>query len=321
MREKEALLFPEPFSALGAFFFYRSVKFSGDNATNLKRLLRPEPYAQTPEDKEVQRQLLTGGNLPKHVAVIMDGNGRWAQERGLPRVAGHQAGIASLRDTTRAARELGINYLTVYAFSTENWNRPRKEVSMLMRLLLKMLREELNEMRDNGVRLNTIGQTNALPKEVQRELFDAMDKTAQNDHMTLTLALSYSGRWDIVRAMQTLALDVRRGKISPEDISDSLVRSYLTTRDLPDPDLMIRTSGEMRLSNFLLWELAYSEIHVTQIYWPDFRREHLYEAIRTYQTRERRFGMTGSQLKQDEVVSEEHRSYVDRLIRTITGNN
>jgi undecaprenyl diphosphate synthase len=188
-------------------------------------------------------------------------------------------------------------------------------------LLLKMLREELNEMRENGVRLNTIGQTNALPKEVQRELFDAMDKTSQNDHLTLTLALSYSGRWDLVRAMQTLALDVRRGKISPEDISDSLLRSYLTTRDLPDPDLMIRTSGELRLSNFLLWELAYSEIYVTQIYWPDFRREHLYEAIRAYQTRERRFGLTGSQLKQDDDVSDEHRSYVDRFIRTITGNN
>lgn len=293
----------------------------------MKRLFRSEPYAQTTEDKELQRALLAEGKLPRHIAVIMDGNGRWAQERGLPRVAGHQAGIASLRDTTRASRELGVEYLTVYAFSTENWNRPRKEVSMLMRLLLKMLREELDEMLQNGVKLNTIGQTNALPKEVQRELYDAMEKTSNNKGMMLTLALSYSGRWDIVRAMQTMALDVRRGKVSPEDINDPLVRSYLTTANLPDPDLLVRTSGELRLSNFLLWELAYSEIYVTQTFWPNFRREHLYEAIRAYQKRERRFGLTGAQLKRDAMndpsleVPPEQQSYLDRLIKSLTGNS
>ncbi|MEO6939077.1 MAG: isoprenyl transferase [Candidatus Kapaibacterium sp.] len=287
----------------------------------MSRFLRSTPYKQTAEDKEVQQELLRAGKVPNHIAVIMDGNGRWAEERGLPRIAGHQAGIASVRDATRASRELGLEYLTVYAFSTENWKRPRKEISMLMRLLLKMLREELDEMRENGVRLNTIGQTNALPKEVQRELFQAMEKTSDNTRLTLTLALSYSGRWDLVRAMQTLALDVRRGKISPEDITDNLVRSYLTTANLPDPDLLIRTSGELRLSNFMLWELAYSEIYVTNTYWPDFRRENLYDAIRDYQKRERRFGLTGAQVKQDDAVSEEHKSYVERLISTITGKN
>ena len=194
---------------------------------------------------------------------------------------------------------------------------------MLFRLLLKMLREELNEMLENEVRLNAIGQTNALPKVVQQELFRAIERTSQNKGLTLTLALSYSGRWDLVRAMQMLALDVRRGKISPEDISDDVVRSYLTTSDLPDPDLLIRTSGELRLSNFMLWELAYSEIHVTKTFWPDFRRNSLYEAIREYQKRERRFGLTGEQLKKatsdnQEQVSPDHTTYVERLISAIT---
>jgi len=276
---------------------------------------------QAPEDKIVQAELTRSGKIPRHVAVIMDGNGRWAEERSLPRIAGHQAGIASLRDTTRASRELGIDFLTVYAFSTENWKRPRKEVSMLMRLLLKMLREELDEMLQNGVRLNTIGQTNSLPKEVQKELFSAMERTASNTGMTLTLALSYSGRWDLVRAMQMVALDVRRGKVSPEDINDELVRSYLTTAKLPDPDLLIRTSGELRLSNFLLWEIAYSEIYVTKTYWPDFRREHLYEAVRNFQSRERRFGLTGAQLKKDDEVSEAHQGYIQKIIGSLTGGN
>ena len=289
----------------------------------MKRFLGPEPYHQSEEDKAIQANLRSSGKLPKHVAVIMDGNGRWAEERGFPRAAGHQAGIASLRDVTRSSRELGIEYLTVYAFSTENWKRPKHEVSMLFRLLLKMLREELNEMLENGVRLNAIGQTNALPKIVQQELFRAIERTSQNKGLTLTLALSYSGRWDLVRAMQMLALDIRRGKISPEDISEPVVRSYLTTSDLPDPDLLVRTSGELRLSNFMLWELAYSEIHVTKTFWPDFRRNSLYEAIREYQKRERRFGLTGEQLKKatlngEEQVSSDHTSYVDRLISAIT---
>lgn len=291
-------------------------------ASLFKHLFKPEPYEQSQEDKIVQNELVRSGKIPSHVAVIMDGNGRWAEERGLPRAAGHQAGIASVRDATRSARELGISHLTLYAFSTENWKRPGKEVSMLMGLLRKMLHEELEEMRENGVRLNVIGQTNALPKEVQNDLFDAIDNTAHNTRLTLTLALSYSGRWDIVRAMQMMALDVRRGKLSPEDVNDDLVKSYLTTANLPDPDLMIRTSGEMRLSNFLLWEMAYSEIYVTKIAWPDFRREHLYEAIRDFQRRERRFGLTGDQIRKPSELPASQESYLKKMVNALTkGNN
>lgn len=256
-------------------------------------------YRQTEADKEVQAELMKRAPLPKHIAVIMDGNGRWAEDRGLPRVAGHRAGIASLRDVTRASRELGVGYLTVYAFSTENWKRPKLEVAMLFRLLLKMLREEMQEMLENGVRLKTIGQTELLPKIVQKELFDAIDRTSKNKGLTLTLALSYSGRWDLVRGMQIIGHEIESGKLKADNISEEEIRRSLTTRDIPDPDLLVRTSGELRLSNFLLWELAYSEIHVTKTLWPDFRREHLYEAIREYQARERRFGLTGAQLKNE----------------------
>lgn len=289
----------------------------------MRKFLGSEPYSQSEDDKRVQQALRARGKLPHHIAVIMDGNGRWAEERGLPRAAGHQAGIASLRDVTRSSRELGIGFLTVYAFSTENWKRPKREVSMLFRLLVKMLREELAEMLENGVRLKTIGQTSLLPKLVQQELNDAIERTSKNKGLTLTLALSYSGRWDLVHAMQAIALDVRRGKTSPEDISEETVRAALTTAEMPDPDLLVRTSGELRLSNFLLWELAYSEIHVTSTLWPDFRREHLYEAIREYQKRERRFGLTGAQLKQahagsDIDVPEAQKSYVDKVISAMT---
>jgi undecaprenyl diphosphate synthase len=286
----------------------------------MRSILGPDKYHQTEDDKLVQQKLRAQGKLPRHIAVIMDGNGRWAEERGLPRAAGHQAGIASLRDVTRSSRELGIGFLTVYAFSTENWKRPKREVSMLFRLLIKMLREEMAEMLENGVRLKTIGQINLLPKSVQEELNDAVERTSKNKGLTLTLALSYSGRWDLVHAMQAIALDVRSGKISPEDISEEVIRASLTTSEMPDPDLLVRTSGELRLSNFLLWELAYSEIHVTKTLWPDFRREHLYDAIREYQTRERRFGLTSAQLKKSEqTISPEHQSYVDKLISKITG--
>ncbi|MFI5202290.1 MAG: isoprenyl transferase [Candidatus Kapaibacterium sp.] len=285
----------------------------------MRRILGPEPYQQSEDDKRVQLELRSRGKLPRHIAVIMDGNGRWAEERGLPRAAGHQAGIASLRDVTRSSRELGIGYLTVYAFSTENWTRPQREVSMLFRLLVKMLREELAEMFENGVRLKTIGQTSLLPKLVQQELHEAIERTSKNKGLTLTLALSYSGRWDLVHAMQAIALEVRSGKISPEDISEETIRAALTTAEMPDPDLLVRTSGELRLSNFLLWELAYSEIHVTNVLWPDFRRDDLYEAIREYQKRERRFGLTGAQLKQahagsDIEVPEAQKSYVEKMI-------
>lgn len=284
----------------------------------LRNIFKPGEYDQTPADKQVQQELISRGRIPEHVAIIMDGNGRWAEERKFPRAVGHQAGIASVRDITRSARELGIRYVTLYAFSTENWRRPRKEVAMLMRLLRKMLHEEIEEMLHNGVRLTTIGQTNALPPEVQKDLYDAIERTSGNNRLTLTLALSYSGRWDLVRAMQLMALDIRRGKLSPEDVNDGLVKSYLTTAEMPDPDLMIRTSGEMRLSNFLLWEMAYSEIHITKVFWPDFRREHLYEAIRDYQSRERRYGMTGAQLKAKDDVPAEHASYIKQIVGALT---
>ena len=289
----------------------------------MHKFLGPEPYQQSEDDKRVQQALRVQGKLPRHIAIIMDGNGRWAEERGLPRAAGHQAGIASLRDITRSSRELGMDFLTVYAFSTENWKRPKREVSMLFRLLVKMLREELAEMFQNGVRLKTIGQTTLLPKLVQEELASAIGSTSKNKGLTLTLALSYSGRWDLIRAMQAIALEVRSGKISPEDVSEEAIRRSLTTAEMPDPDLLIRTSGEMRLSNFLLWELAYSEIHVTNVLWPDFRREHLYEAVREYQKRERRFGLTGEQLKKassDVEVAPAHVRYVNTVVSAITGN-
>ena len=190
--------------------------------------------------------------LPQHIAIIMDGNGRWAKERKRPRVEGHRNGVNSVRDIVRASGQLYIPYLTLYAFSTENWKRPRTEISVLMDLLLHYLKSELEELKENNVRLNAIGQLNALPKQVQKQLFQSIEELSDNTGLTLTLALSYSGRWDILRAVQTLALDVRSGKLSPEDITEAKFRTYLTTATLPDPDLLIRTSGEMRLSNFLL---------------------------------------------------------------------
>jgi len=248
------------------------------------------------EDRLQQEALQQSGALPRHVAVIMDGNGRWARERGLPRVAGHREGVSSVREIVRSCGQLGIEYLTLYAFSTENWKRPSTEVSVLMNLLLHYLRSEVEELDRNNVRLHAIGNLNALPKPVQRQLYRSIERLSGNSGLTLTLALSYSGRWDVLRAVQTLALDVRRGKLSPEDITEETFRTYLTTADLPDPDVLIRTSGEMRLSNFLLWEMAYAEIHIAPVFWPDFRREHLYAALVDYLTRERRFGRTSEQL-------------------------
>jgi undecaprenyl diphosphate synthase len=270
---------------------------------------------QTEQDKQHQKALIKTGSLPSHVAIIMDGNGRWAKERGLPRVAGHRSGVASVRDIVQACGQLHIPYLTLYAFSTENWKRPRAEVMVLMNLLLEYLRGEMEELNRNNVRLNAIGQLNALPKPVQKQLFNSIDALSGNTGLTLTLALSYSGRWDILRAVQTLALEIRGGKLSPEDITEELFRTFLTTQSLPDPDLMIRTSGEMRLSNFLLWEMAYSEIHIAPVFWPDFRRENLYSALRDYLQRERRFGKTSEQLTEDQPTS---KTYVQKIIDAFT---
>lgn len=241
--------------------------------------------------------LIAKDNLPKHVAIIMDGNGRWAKEKGKFRVFGHQNGVLAVRDTVEGAVELGIKYLTLYAFSTENWNRPQLEVNALMELLVSTITKETKTLMDNEVRLNAIGDLDSLPKNCHQELKEAMAKTSQNKRCTLTLALSYSSRWELTQAAKQIAELVQAGKLDPKDIDESLFSKHLNTADLPDPELMIRTSGELRISNFLLWQLAYAELYFTPKLWPDFRRQDLFEAILDFQKRERRFGMTSEQLK------------------------
>jgi len=226
----------------------------------------------------------------------MDGNGRWAKSKGLPRIAGHTEGVESVRDIVEACGELGIRYLTLYAFSTENWKRPKDEVSLLMRLLMRALRDETDRLHKMNVRVYAIGDITTLPQEVRDELSDAVEKTKDNTGLHLLLALSYSGRWDITLAVQRIASDVHGGLLKPADITDTLISKYLSTQSIPDPDLLIRTSGELRISNFLLWQLAYSEIYISDVHWPDFRRKNLYEAIYDYQRRERRFGMLSEQI-------------------------
>lgn len=235
-------------------------------------------------------------HLPQHVAIIMDGNGRWAKEKGRMRVFGHQNGVVSVRDTVEGAVELGIKHLTLYAFSTENWNRPKLEVMALMELLVSTINKETKTLMKNGVRLNAIGNLTSLPEKCYRQLTETIEKTSQNKACTLTLALSYSSRWEITEAAKRLAIDVRDGKHNAGDITEDTFASYLSTADMPDPELMIRTSGEHRISNYLLWQLAYSELYFTNKLWPDFRREDLFEAVIDFQKRERRFGMTSEQL-------------------------
>lgn len=239
--------------------------------------------------------LPTSKALPHHIAIIMDGNGRWAKRRSLKRLKGHQEGAESVRVIVRTCREIGIKILTLYAFSTENWRRPHHEVKALMTLLKKFLRSELQEMLDNNIRLNAIGQIRRLPEDVQDVLKATMEATQYNTGMLLNLALSYGGRDEIVNAAKKVALDVQKGLMNADDITPQLFSGYLYTKEMPDPDLLIRTSGEMRISNFLLWQIAYSEIYITDILWPDFRKDALLEAVRDYQKRERRFGMTGEQ--------------------------
>ena len=234
--------------------------------------------------------------LPQHVAVIMDGNGRWAKEKGKLRVFGHQNGVLAVRDTVEGAVELGIKYLTLYAFSTENWNRPKLEVIALMELLVSTINKETKTLMNNGVRLNTIGDLKSLPEKCYRQLQDTIAKTAGNTACTLTLALSYSSRWEITEAAKKLAMKVRDGELNAEEITENVFGAHLNTAGMPDPELMIRTSGEYRISNYLLWQLAYSELYFTPKLWPDFRREDLFEAVIDFQKRERRFGMTSEQL-------------------------
>ncbi len=234
--------------------------------------------------------------LPQHIAVIMDGNGRWAKEKGKFRIFGHQNGVKSVRETSEAAAELGIKYLTLYAFSTENWNRPKLEVIALMELLVSTIRKETNTLMKNNIRLHAIGNMDDLPAKCFNELNAAIEETKNNTRMTLVLALSYSAKWDLTNAVKTIAEKVKSGVLLPNDITDKTIDEHLSTNGIPNPELMIRTSGEHRISNFLLWELAYSEFYFTNTLWPDFNRESLYEAILDYQQRERRFGKTSEQL-------------------------
>lgn len=239
---------------------------------------------------------LKAGNLPQHVAIIMDGNGRWAKNKGKLRVFGHQHGVHAVRRTVENCARLGIGYLTLYAFSTENWKRPKLEVDTLMKLLVTSLRKELATLNENNIRLHAIGNLDTLPSKACKELKEVIGKTSGNDGMVLTLALSYGGRDEITRAVQSLCDQVKNKLISPSEIDETIINTHLYTHDLPDVDLLIRTSGEHRISNFLLWQIAYAELYFTEVFWPDFDEEHLVEAIKNYQNRERRFGKTSEQL-------------------------
>ncbi len=235
--------------------------------------------------------------LPEHIAVIMDGNGRWAKAHGKPRVFGHKNGVKSVREISEAAAELGIEYLTLYAFSTENWSRPALEVTALMGLLVETIRKEVSTLNKNNIRLKAIGDLSKLPQKSQNALLEGIEKTSKNTGLTLILALNYSSRWEITSTIQKIAQASKDGSVNPDQINEAFVSQQLATADYPDPELLIRTSGEQRLSNYLLWQIAYSELYFTDVFWPDFRKVHLYKALVNYQGRERRFGKTSEQLK------------------------
>ena len=235
--------------------------------------------------------------LPRHIAIIMDGNGRWAKEQGKDRLFGHYHGVESVRDIVEGCAELGVGYLTLYAFSTENWDRPEYEVVGLMELLVTTIRNEVESLHKNGIKLHVIGDLQMLPSYAQKELQEALDITKDNTGLQLVMALSYSGRWELLNAVKNIAWEVKQGRLAVEEIDQNTLQQYLTTSAFPDPELMIRTSGEYRISNFLLYQLAYAELYFTQVRWPDFRKQNLYEAILDYQGRERRFGKTGEQVK------------------------
>ena len=235
-------------------------------------------------------------NLPKHIAIIMDGNGRWAKSKGKNRVFGHRNGTEAVHKVVEAAARMQIEHLTLYAFSTENWNRPQQEVSTLMDLLIKALRRELNKMVKNNIQLKSIGDISKLPTEVEKELIDTINKTRDNDGMILTLALNYGARQELTQAMQQIASKVKNNIISPENVDETIINKHLYTQNLPSVDLLIRTSGEQRISNFLLWQIAYAELYFSEVLWPDFNEKHFEEAITSYQKRERRFGKTSEQL-------------------------
>lgn len=257
----------------------------------------------TQEDQQIQA-LKQRGDLPTHIACIMDGNGRWAQRREKARFVGHHEGVSSVREVTEACAELGIEHLTLYTFSTENWERPEPEVNALMELLVHTVEEEQSTLMENDIRLQTIGDLSKLPPECQETLERTKTHTADNNRMSLTLALSYSGRSEIVQAVQAIAREVQAGELSPGEVDDSVIEGHLDTAGMPDPDLLIRTGGEYRLSNFLLWQCAYTELFITDEYWPDFRRDQLYTAIRSYQDRDRRFGRVRSAAYEEESPSD-----------------
>ena len=243
-------------------------------------------------------QQINTASLPKHLAIIMDGNGRWAKQKGLIRALGHESGTKSVKVTVETCAKLGIQNLTLYAFSTENWNRPKIEVETLMKLLISSLKKEINTLQSNNIKLNAIGNLTNLPTKVQKELQEVIEKTSENTRMTLTLALSYGAREEIVQAVKKISDKVKNNIISEQAIDESIINQHLYTHNLPDVDLVIRTSGEHRISNFLLWQIAYAEFYFSEVLWPDFKKEHLYEAILSYQNRERRFGKTSEQISE-----------------------
>jgi undecaprenyl diphosphate synthase len=235
--------------------------------------------------------------IPKHIAIIMDGNGRWAEKKGAMRVFGHKNALSAVRESIEGSAELGVGYITLYAFSTENWSRPQEEVNALMEILVNAITDEVPNMMKNNIRLITIGDVDSLPQNCIENLNRAINLTQNNSGLTVVLALSYSGRWEIQTAVKSIAQKVKENKLKIEEITQELISKHLNTQNIPDPELLIRTSGEIRISNFLLWQLAYSELYFTDVLWPDFRKEHLYEAILNYQGRERRFGKTSAQIK------------------------
>ncbi|MBS1517967.1 MAG: isoprenyl transferase [Bacteroidetes bacterium] len=254
----------------------------------------------SPKDKLRQDELKAHGVIPSHVAIIMDGNGRWAKSKGLSRMFGHNEGVNSARDIVEVSGQIGIKYLTLYTFSTENWKRPKTEVTMLMKLLIRSIRDETDRLNQNDVKLIATGDLDNLPDKVRKELEDAILTTKDNKLMTLNLALSYSGRWDILNAAKKIAEEHKKNGFDLNDLNERTFSDFLATKGIPDPDLLIRTGGEFRISNFLLWQLAYSEIYIDNCYWPDFKRNNLYKAIYDFQKRERRFGMISEQLTKNQ---------------------
>lgn len=267
-------------------------------------------------DKKLIEDVKAKGNIPQHIALIMDGNGRWAKKRSMPRVAGHQRGVESVRQVVETCVGLGVKILTLYTFSTENWSRPKDEVSTLMRLIVRSLQSETDELNSNNIRLTTIGDFSSLPNVVQDELKAALDKTSRNDKMILNLALSYSGRWELVKAVKDISEQVLAGKIKPGEITEETVSQNLSTAGMLEPDLLIRSGGDFRISNFLLWQIAYSEIFISDVLWPDFRCKHLLEAIKDFQKRERRFGLVSEQLSSKYTKEHNDKTHSQKVAKT-----